>query len=66
MRCLMTLQEVLTEKSDEIYAAIETAIAAVESHPEWANVKEFEFEFGVEAEFGDVFFFNIRKTPKNL
>ena len=41
MRCLMTLQECLTEKSDEIYAAFETAVASVENHPEWSDEGEF-------------------------
>ena len=47
----MTLQEVLTEKSDQVYAAIETAIASVENHPEWSGDNETEFGalFHVEA-----------------
>ena len=47
----MTLQEVLTEKSDQIYAAVETAIAAVENHAERVDdaAPEFATLFHLEA-----------------
>ena len=67
MRCLMTLQEVLTEKSDEIYAAIETAVASVENHPEWSDEQaEFGALFHVEAALIYSSFYFVEKAEGHV
>ena len=62
----MTLQEVLTEKSDEIYAAFETAVASVENHPEWSDEGEFGALFHVEAALIYSSFYFVEKAEGHV